>query len=385
MPKLPLINLATEGITYKVDFDYKNATSPEESDFGTQQPARATRRFLVDPWSKRHIFLRWLLGEVAVNTDTTPHTLTRTYPQRHPLYLSLWADRVTSVKGFKQAPLKPAAGAGTRVYSLTEFSQEGVSTPTDHKLAEYKYAVIDVEYMFYKFRPMGDGEFLSLALTEEYQRYTELTDPRTSAEFLTLPGMVLYYTRDPAKPDPGARPNKTSIPYGVGKILPLEEFTMIWHRVPYEAYQDGQFEGSARTELHTRIYGNPWAATPIKPYIGTVNRFPIFGRPAETLLFSGFQAVRRFGPIPTSWEWDLHYTFTYDPNRWNWKYYFQSGVPEGPPDPSNKNGWYFVSRSNSYPASATDPTYGAYLNTQDEDSLYNTRNHAYLFRVGAVS
>ena len=384
MPQLVPIDLAAEGVTYEVDFGYRNADSPAESNFGSQQPATASRRFKVTPWSKRHIFIRWLLGETGLNTDLPTDVLTRTPPQRHPLYLSLWADRVTSVKGHVQAPNRPAAGAGTRVYTLDEFDEEGNPLEVEHKLAEYESAIIDVEYAYYRYRPMGDGEAANIGITEEYERYTEMMDPTTSAEYLTLPGMSLCYTRPPATAGDG-RPHLQAIPYGIGKILPLEEFTMIWHRVPYEVYQDGDYEGVAQTELHKRIFGDPWATPARKPYLGTVNAFPIFGRPAETLLFSRFAAVRRYGPIPTSWEWDLHFTFTFDPFRWNWKYYFETGAEVGPGSPVNRNGWYFVSRSGVYPTSVTDPDFGDYLDTPDDTSLYNTRNFAYLFRPGEIA
>lgn len=383
MAQLSLINLASEGITYQVDFGYRESASPDEANFGCESAASTTRRFLVNPWEKRHIFIRWLLGEVATNTDTTPATITRTPPQRHPLYLSLWAMKVLSIKGHRQAPTKPAAGAGTNTYALTEYSQAGVSAPVNHKLARYEKAIIEVEYQFLKYRPMGDGEYAALTLTEEYQRYTELLDPKSSTEYLTLPGMTLKYTRPPSEedpPEPLERPHGTAIPYGVGRVLPLEEFTMVWHRVPYDVYQDGQFEGAERTKLHERIHGDPYAETPIKPYLGTVNAFPIFGYPAETLLFSGFNPVRRYGPIPTSWEWDLHFTFTFDPNRWNWKYYFDNTQGSG----IGASGWYYTSTSGVYPDTEVDLVYGDYLDTPDDDALYNTRNHAFLFKPGAV-
>lgn len=377
MPQLPLIDLAAEGITYR-QFYYRDGDNPTEENFGSDSPATARRVFLVTPWNKRHIFCRWMLGEVAVNTSTSPHSLTRTPPQRHPLFLSLWASRVASMKGFKPAPTKPAAGAGNRTYSITDYSQAGTPVPTNYTLAEYESAIIEVEYTHPRYNIAGDGESIFRGLTAEFQRYTEMLDPSASAEYVTLPGMALKFTTGDASP-----PDGITIPYGVGKVLPIEEFTVVWRRIPYEVYQDGGLDGTSRSALHRRIYGDIGNTTGgsgaglsagRNPYLGTVNRFPIFGRPAETLLFSGVQPVRRFGPIPTTWEWDLHYTFSFDPFRWNWKYYHDIGGPN--------SGWHFASKTNSFPAVVVDPDYGPYYDTPDDDALYNTRNFADLFRVG---
>lgn len=372
MAQLPLIDLTAEGITFEVDYGYRDASSPDEGNFGSQQPATTLRKFKMKPYFKRHIFIRWLLGEVAVNysgggSADPDCTITRTYPQRHPLYLSLFANRVASVRGFKQI----RGPTSKRTYNLTEYNQDGSTVVVPRRIADYEYAIVEVEYDYYKFKPYGDGEFIANDFTDEYQRYTEITDPRTSGEYLSLPGAVMKYVRKTGT----AKPHGTVIPYGVGKILPLEEFTVIWHRVPYEVYWDGKVDGGYQSFLHKRIHGSPEEG--INPYLGTVGQFGLFGRQAETLLFSGFQAVRRFGPIPTSWEWDLHYTFTFDPFRWNWKYYF-ANASTGPIVPAN--GWYFVSTRGIYPDIQTDPDYGDYIDTIDDDSIYNTRNHANLFK-----
>lgn len=377
MPQLPLIDLAAEGITYR-QFYYRDGDNPTEENFGSDSPATARRVFLVTPWNKRHIFCRWMLGEVAVNYDVSPHELTRTPPQRHPLFLSLWASRVASMKGFKPAPTKPAAGAGNRTYSITDYTQTGTPVPTNYTLAEYESAIVEVEYTHPRYNIAGDGEFIARGLQYEYQCYTEMLDPSASADYVTLPGMALKYAAEDL-----LRPHGITIPYGVGKVLPLEEFTLVWHRIPYEVYQDGGLDGACRSALHRRIYGDvgettcnsgSGLATGSNPYLGTVNRFPIFGRPAETLLFTGVQPVRRFGPIPTTWEWDLHYTFSFDPFRWNWKYYHDLGGP--------KSGWYFASKSGTVPPIVVDPDFGPYYDTPDDDALYNTRNHADLFMIG---
>lgn len=382
MAQLPLIDLASEGITYKVDKDARGSESPVEQNFGGLQVATATRRFMVTPWYKRHIFIRWLLGEVADNAPI----LSRTPPQRHPLYNSLFADRVTSVRGFKPAPTQnasaPVDDAGTRTYGITEYAQDGTEGTGLHKLAEYESAIIDVEYQHYRYRPWGDGEFEEENESEdEFKRYTERMDAEGTAEFLQLPGMVLKFTQ------PDAERNKAhgvAIPYGAGKIFPGQEFTMVWRRVPYEVYQDGDIDGTERSDLHVRIFGDPYAEEPIKPYLGTINRFPLFGYPAFTLLFERMREVRRPGPIPTTWEWDLYYTFRYNPFRWDWLYFYDTKKEiVGPVTPS-ASGFNLVTERGTYPETATHPAYGDYLDIQDEDSLYNTRAHQNLWVTWAL-
>jgi hypothetical protein len=380
MPQLPLVNLATEVITYG-EAEFRDGGSPQETGFGGEPPAMGRRVFKVTPWSKRHIFCRWCLGEVAVDSDTTPATLTRTPPQRHPLYTGLIANRIASVRGYLPAPTRPAAGAGTRVYTLTDYDQAGTEVPTNYELAEYESAIIEVEYAHARYHAWGDGEAIANDLTDEFERYTEFLEPKASADFLQLPGMTIIYTRPGGPPGGvGVLPHGTGIPYGVGLILPLEEFTVAWRRIPFGVVDPlggsagaldggGSGSGSSLSALYRRIYGDPTDPTK-KPYLGTINKTQIFGRAAGTLALTGFHYARRDGPIPTTHEADLYYTFTFDPNRgWDRKYYH----------PNNRDntlaGWYYVSRSGTYHAHGSIP---------DGDSQYNEREFADLWKVGEL-
>jgi hypothetical protein len=381
MPQLPLIDLADEGITVKVDHDFRASASPAEANFGDQQPAAATRRFFVTPWAKRDVFIRWLLGEVDVWADATPGPqLTRTPPQRHPLYPGMVAVRVPSVKGYLPAPGDRSAGdAGVRTFTLTDFDQDGNAVEQDYRLAEYESAVVEAEYQQVRYNAWGDGEFLAeiesgdgpTSPLAEFWRYTEVTDPKAAAEHLQAPGMTLVYTRKDGGTGGGGgspqQPQGVAIPYATGLLLPLEEFTLIWRRVPYRLMDP---LASPLPPLYRRIYGDPDAQDDYakRPYLGTINKAAFFGRAAGTLLFSQFEMRRRSGPVPTTYEWDLHYTFTFDPNRgWDRKYFF----------PNNKSaagaGWYYVSRSGTYAEHGSIP---------DKDSQYDERAFEALFRVG---
>jgi hypothetical protein len=386
VPQLPLIDLAAEGITVKVDHENRTGGSPDEKNFGDPNPATTTRKFFVKPWEKRDIFIRWLLGEVDINTDPPRDTLTRTPPQVHPLYPDMIAVRVSNVRGLDPAPGDKFStpNAGITTYTLTDYDQSGNPISQDHKLAKYGIAIIDVDYEHVRYNAWGDGEYLyqvahggtiGTAVESEYYRYTELTDPKSSSQYLQLPGMTLAYTwKVPqlfgGEPLP---PHGTPIPYGIGLVLPKEEFTLIWRRVPYEVMDPLQ---SPLPKLFTRIYGDPGSAADLitgkyyqannRPWLGTINKKTFFGYGAGTLLFSGFERKRRSGPIPETFEWDLYYTFTYDPNRgWDRKYYFTNIG-------ASNNGWYYVSRSSTYYDHGSIP---------DEDSQYSERDFAGLFRV----
>lgn len=391
MPQLQPIDLAAEGVTVKWDYEYRTSGSPSESGFGNATPG-TQRKALVTPWTKRDVFCRWVLGEVAVNWDLDPVGLTRTPPQPHPAFPGLYADSVASMVGFRPAPDRtgglPNAGTGTTEYDIDEYDIGGSPTGVQYPVAKYESAIVTVNYAQYRFLPWGDGRATAEAMADETGRYTEVTDPKSSAEYLQLPGMVLYYTRPDQELDEGGilgpMPAGLSIPYGTGLILPQEEITVVWRRVPYEVFDPlgqgdygsggGWFGGSGAganlSPLYKRIYGDPEDPDDEDklPYLGTINKTAIFGRAAGTLMFSGVDPVRRSGPTPDTFEWDLHYKFLYDPNRgWDRKYYHPNTKD------SAEAGWYYVSRT------AVNYAHGS---IPDKDSQYNEREFRDLWVVG---
>jgi hypothetical protein len=384
MPKLPLIDLVDESIAVKVDHEFRTSASPAENTFGDQQPATAVRKFFVTPWEARDRFAKWVLGEVGINVDVSPPVLTRTPPQRHPKFPDMVATRIVGIKGYLPAPGSRITGAGTTTYPLPDYAQsDGAATEQNYKLAKYESAIIDVEYTHVRYNPWGDGQLISEGYSpsnegEEMNRYTEVMDPKTSAEYLQLPGMLLYYTRtNPA----AGKPHGHAIPYGIGLILPLEEFTIVWRRLPYslvDPFSDwsttiGQSGAGTLSPIFKRIYGDPDDPDDYtkRPYLGTINKTTIFGRAAGTLCLTGFASVRRSGPTPESWEVDLFYTFTFDPNRgWDRKYFHPNdGV-------GTSAGWYYVSRSKTYYEHGSIP---------DKDSQYDEREFRNLFVIGEIA
>ena len=104
MPNLTPIDPATLGLADPatgglLELGVRDGTAPAD----TYRPglAACTRTLYCD-WAARGNAVRFLLGDAAVNTDATPHTLSRLPPQPYPGQLRLVATDV-ALKGHQFA------------------------------------------------------------------------------------------------------------------------------------------------------------------------------------------------------------------------------------------------------------------------------------------
>lgn len=191
----------------------------------------------------------------------------------------------------------------------------------------------------------------------ELLRYVSIGDPKASVEYLGLPGGTIKYFRASGTD----LPHNTGVAFNIGKVLPIVEFVVTWHKVPYDIYDPSGLILSAPSAWQKRIYGDP--ATPsAKPFIGTVNKTTFLNYPAGSLLLANVQPIRRFNNIGQS-EWDIEFTLAFDTNKWNHKYY--SSID------ATHEGYQYVGRTQYY-ADGSVP---------DGQSIYNEREFADLFKV----
>jgi hypothetical protein len=313
----------------------RDGSSPSQS-FETGASG-GERRFRVT-WEERFNFVKYMLGYSETYIDMGTRKLSRLIPQAiHPDTPDIRATRVVKMAGHKWTGTDPARGEGAPY----EWSDDLVNVFQDADIT------VGYEHLDYKYLEDDD-----VNLSTEQDRYVVRGETRPSAEYVGLPGAVMKYRR--SVPASGA-PHGLSIPFNVGKILPQEVFELTWCRLPEDVW-------GTDAPLYQTVYGT--GAIDDVPYLGCVNSEPFQGRPAGTVLFSGMRPQLNRSPLGTGWEWDLGFEFTYDPNFWNWKYYFDRT--------GSAAGWYQVGQSLTYTAENAYP---------DEDSLYNVRDLNFLFSV----
>lgn len=321
MPALSYPSQATIDTWNIEERGVRDGSSPEER--FELNGAGCTRIFRCD-WADRVDVVKFFLGYSAIWDNAGTPTLSRLLPQAHPLFPSFAATKVTSVKGIKWTG---NAVGGAYQYKL-DSSQINL----------FKYAELTIQYEHVDYEMLDDGE-----ITDEQDRYVSRGETTPSAEFLQLPGGAFKYI------SASTPPHQTVIPFNVGKILPQEKFILTWRRLPEAAWAIG-------SNLYDRVYDNG--------YLGAINANVFWGRPVGTVLFSGVRPILNRSPLGDGFEWDLEYTFDYDPHGWNHKYYYN---PAG-----TNNGFHFVGTGTTIYTATTLP---------DNYSIYNSRTLENLFAV----
>jgi hypothetical protein len=223
-----------------------------------------------------------------------------------------------------------------------------VTKGVDGGFAKTKF---EVRYTRVKYRMAADVESMP-PVDEEAQRFVELLEPRPASSILTLPGHAMKYVRDAGGGT--NRPHGNIIPYNIPKIFPQIELPVIWHNLP-----SSMFQFSSPGEYLKRYLG--WVTgTPVKPYWGKINKYDFLGFRAHTLLLTDWRLVPRPSLVPEpgylSIDWDVHYTWLYDPNRHSYKWFNDVSPFTGPS--TNQSGFYEVTVDGVYyaPGSLPDNT-----------------------------
>lgn len=329
----------------------KDGTSPTES---FEVDNSASRRTFLVAWDSRGDFIKYMLGYGETWDDSGTTRLSRLLPSYHPEFTDLIASRVSEVRGLKYtAPAvpvdpddpyrdDPAVCFDHPDYRFTDDDTAG------HQINVFKDAVITVEYEQASFDRVEDADIYDGG--SELDRYVVRGEQTPGAEYLQLPGAVFKYVRSSGTTSPHGK----TIPFNNGLVLPQEKFVLVWRRVPSEVW-------TPDSALYEWVYGGPLYTVPA---LGCINDADFYGRPPGTVLFENVRPILRKSPLGVGFEWDLEYSFNYDPKGWNYKYYFGVG------DPAN-NGWYFVSKGTTYYTPATLPDYESLYNARDLNNLFN--------------
>ncbi|VTT98942.1 unnamed protein product [Gemmataceae bacterium] len=285
------------------------------------------RLWLCD-WPDRFAVITHLVGQVATWDDSGTTKLTRLLPQAHPTFAQ-WICVRAVIKGHKFIEDDDTEGAGNLI-------------PT------WDAAEIEAQYEQVPFRLLADED----AVDNETLRYTTKpghvgAEVTSSSQYTTYPGGCLQY-----KTSDGSPPHNKPIQTNVGFVECDGKFSAIWHRIPENKYEPGQ-------PLFDRLHGDPVAG--VRPWIGTANETPLFGRPAATCLLEGVEPVLKPDPIGSGYSWDLKYTWIYKPQTHYRLMFFD---PTGAVDP----GYVVVMKAS---ALYNDPD-----NMADTDSFFPLRDHA---------
>jgi hypothetical protein len=240
-----------------------------------------------------------LLGSNLFNPGTG--FLDRVPPMTHPIFEWLYASRIVSVKEFVPTQQPNTSG-------LTPWPQaiSGVVTTVPQFLIvsvlfqQPKYRVLsdadlDALYGFVTITPPanlpppGNQPFQSRA---EYGRYLEGW-PRPCTEFVQLEAHSMQWLEtgsgqgsDGSQGQPGPLlPSDFSSEWL--QLLAKSDFALLWKKVP----RIGLFSNSGQ--------GHP---INLDAALQTVNQFPIFGYPAGTLKFEGYDPRPLESPLPPALE-----------------------------------------------------------------------------------
>ena len=334
----------------------RDGSSPRET-FAPGEVA-ATRRFFVS-WAQRYDALRYFCGysliEPVAGGGAGRARLRRLTPQKLPdsgdvvpdnpaVTNFLWATRLNVVSGHR-------------------FNAKRTAQPDGAIGSSFDLVEVEVGYERLPYMVRDDTGFdpYNGADNNEHLRFVSIGEWQMSADYISLPGGLLSYYGPLGTEGGHAQP----IQFNVGKVLPIFEIPMTWHRLP-EGIIDYR-TGTSR--WLDRIFGTASERT----YIGTVNKTDFLTFPAGTLLLVGVQprcrpSLTNHPDFEIGLEYDVEFKFAFDPFRHNFKYYHPP-VAAG----ATGAGWYFAGRT-QYRTEGSIP---------DNDALFDERDFADLFKVGA--
>src|SRR5579883_475012 len=206
-------------------------------------------------------------------------------------------------------------------------------------------------------------------VTSELNRYVTKpgypgADVSTETHYIGLKEGTIQF----ASADGASRPAGIPIPYASGFPEHFSKFSVIWRRLPLDAY--GQ-----NTTLFDRIFGIVSGQELTPGILGSLNLLSFLGNAPLTVQLIGVEDRLLPDPTGLGYSWDLKYTFSRKNVPFGHLGYYWTETNK-PPLPVATNGYYEVLR----PAAGAQNKTAAQIN--DGDSLFNVRDFGELFIVG---
>lgn len=309
--------------------------------------AGCTRRYSC-VWEERFAAVLVLVGYAKSFTDEDDVVrISRLLPDCHPARPEFnWACTKVRVDPFQYTG---------EIDEDVEFGQV---------LPEFSRAKMDAVYEHVPFA-LIDDEFVDAE--HEYTRYVTIpgrpgAEITAQSNYISMAGGCQSYVTD----DGTTRPAGVPVPFNIGYPETLTTKKIPWRRVPENLWGEG-------TILQTRVKGDGTPSN--RGMIGSLNLTEFFGHPPLTLMLLSVEERALPDPIGVGFAWDLVYVFQ------------EKNVPFGhtgfiffdapPPGVVRPAKYYQALAANS-------TTTKAAADIADGDALFNVREFANLFIVGAV-
>lgn len=221
--------------------------------------ASTTVEYVFDIEDRPQDYSDWIVNDVVVTVLGANYVsemkLCRVPPLRHPLHPSLYASRITGLRG--EGPLG-------RTDEQIDFLGAEIAENTPIRWGTWKRLRFVVEYTLPQWRICADGE-----VDAEYKRYV-VPELQPGVEVITIAAGQMKFAENPG---PGYDPPtaiNTQFQSETALVLPKQTFTLLWKSVPQEFISaDG---GQTFRKL--------------EEYVGKVNQSEFLGRAAGTLLMN---------------------------------------------------------------------------------------------------
>lgn len=289
--------MADPGTGLRVQFremGVREGGSPVVTYAGTHLSVTRTLRI---PWARLQEACWQLVGTAQMNEDGTIH---RDLPQEDWDWKGLYATHIDRGRGIGYR------GRNEYDYGST---------------ANYEYAEVAVEFLPRPYKILADEDVRdpsAEAADNEFMRYVEYL-PNYSAEYLSIPNGVLYWSEGPCagKPFPGS----------AGKIFVRADITYRWHEVP-----DGAFNEEAHANLLGHVNHKLWG----DGVEGSIHNYQ-----PGTLLYLGNRPVRHFFVKDNKPRWTIDLLFGFNPNGWNNFVNFREGHCVAPNTNPTRERWAY--------------------------------------------
>jgi len=303
-----------------------------------------TRRFACD-WDFRHDARVYFVGASKLYTDGGGDLkISRIRPQVDPDHPN-WIATKCEVNPWR----------------FTGELDEADATGASEALPVFTRAELRVTYEMVPFEVANDDE-----VSSEEERYVTRpgmlgADVTTEANYIGLPGSSIQF----ATATGAGKPAGVPVHYPVGFVEGTSKMSLIWRRVPREAW-------GPSTTLGQRVLGTEAA----RGMIGALNKTSFYGYPPLSLQLLGVAPRELPDPTGLGYSLELVYQFTNKPTPFGHLGLYYHDLAE--PPAATASGYYQCLRKSG------GKTTKAAADIADTDAMFIVREFADLLVVGDV-